>query len=289
MLRRRKISTILGLLIAIGLLSAASATGSAGSTLILDNFVEATETAIADHEPDTAPKKSEWFTEGHGNWLVSGGAAIEASNIGQVGNLDTYALINSKSSNVAAEIDVLLDTSGERQLWGVVARYSSPQDLIFAFYDSGSSGPGQLVLGKKRPDEDYQGNPGTGGFQELGRISESITGISAKLRLEVEGEIIRVFLNEGAEPVITNIDDDNMKSGNVGMFALGDGNVEFDQFIATQLGSGKGGGKGGPKAPKSKGPGSAAPLVEDPPEEEEEDDDDDDKKGKGKGKKGKKK
>ena len=97
-----------------------------------------------------------------------------------------------------------------------------------AFHD----GVGDLILGKKRPDENELGAPGTGGFQELGRVpmdwNTGKKGRTHTITLQTSGGTITVLAD--GDPVISATDDDFMTSGIVGIFSRGTGKNQFDKF-----------------------------------------------------------
>lgn len=285
MIRQRKLSTFIALVLALGLFTAASAQSSAANNIILDKFDEKKATELTAHDPNTAPGSSSWSTENNdGNWEVYKGKAKELSEIPYPNSNDYRALINADNSDVNVDIKVKVYPNSD-QFNGVVARYSGEFDWLMAFHD----GVGDVILGKKRPDEDQNGlsTGDLGGFQELGRFAVDWSlGTKARthhLAIEVVGPTIKVFAD--GDLVITANDDDGMSSSIVGMFSRGTGKNQFDEFKVTL-------------APTTGGNPSASPLTtseggstgdDDDEEEDDDDDDDDDKKGKGKkDKKGKK-
>jgi hypothetical protein len=254
---RRKISTIIALLIAVGLFSAASATGSAGSTLILDKFDEKKATALVDHTPNddnTGIVDNGWFIENNdGNWEAKKGKAKELSTVPRLDSNDYRALIDSDYSDVSASVKVKIYQDGD-QLWGVVARWSGDHDWLMAFHD----GVGALILGKKVFNEDKDGHyadpdidgSGAGGFQELKRVpmdwSAGKKGKTHTIKIITEGSDITVLAD--GDSVITEQDHGDMSSTIVGMFSRGTGKNQFDEFkvetVALEAAAAEEAGKG---------------------------------------------
>ena len=236
MTNRRKLGTLIAVIIAVGLLSVPAARGSASSRLILDNFDEKKATEITSHTPDEAPVGSAWAVE-LGTWEVKKGKAREKSRAPVTPSSDYRAYIDSGTANVSAEVKLKIDPRGD-QFWGVVVRYSGTHDWIMAFHD----GVGDLVLGKKRPDENLIGDTvepsdsSAGGFQELGRVPMKWnTGKKASshtITLQTDGDAITVIAD--GEPVIWANDNDSMTSGTVGIFSRGKGKNQFDKFTVDQ-------------------------------------------------------
>ncbi|MCZ6539636.1 MAG: hypothetical protein O6922_07405 [Chloroflexi bacterium] len=232
MTNRRKLSTLIALLLAVGLLSVSAARGAASSTLILDKFDEKKTTEITAHTPNTDTVGSGWVVE-LGIWEVKKGKARERSTAPVIHSSDYRALIDADAADVSAEVKLKIDLSGD-QFWGVVVRHSGTHDWIMAFHD----GVGDLVLGKKRPDENRFGgtvptaHPTAGGFQELGRVpmnwNTGKKGRNHTITLETSGDTITVLA--AGDPVISATDDDLMTSGFVGIFSRGTGNNQFDKF-----------------------------------------------------------
>lgn len=236
MMNRRKLSALLAAFIVAGLLLIPAVGGSAGSTLILDKFDEKKATEITAHIPDEAPGASAWLVE-LGNWEVKKGDARENSQAPATPSSDYRAIIQSTSANVRAEVKLKTDPKSD-QFWGPVVRHSGPRDWIMAFHD----GVGDIVLGKKRPDENLAGvpvattHPTAGGFQELGRVPMNWkTGEKARthtITIETDGDSITVIAD--GEPVIWANDNDSMTSGFVGIFSRGKGKNRFEQFTVEQ-------------------------------------------------------
>lgn len=232
MTNRRKLSTLIALLLAVGLLSVSAARGAASSTLILDKFDEKKTTEITEHTPNTDEVGGGWFVE-LGIWEVKKGKARERSTALVGPSSDYRALIDAGTADVSAEVKLKTDPNGD-QFWGVVVRRSGTHDWIMAFHD----GVGDLVLGKKRPDENQSGvtvltsDPTAGGFQELGRVpmnwNTGKKGRTHTITLQTTGGTITVLAD--GDPVISANDDDSMTSGVVGIFSRGTGNNQFDKF-----------------------------------------------------------
>ena len=274
MLHRRKLTTLIALVLAIGMFTAASAQGSAATTLIHDKFDEKNKTEISAHTPNTAPIGSSWLVE-LGTWQVHKGKAKELSTAPKVNSSDYRATINATTADSSVLAKVYPNSD---QMWGVTTRYTGERDWIMAFHD----GVGDLILGKKRPHENEHGvdvgieGTHAGWFHELKRVPmDWSTGSKARthtIEIVTTGDTIRVYAD--GDLVITREDDILMTSPHVGIFSRGTGKNQFDEFKVDL----PGGGSGPPAAPVS--------VPETTPEPED-DDDDDDKKGKGK--KGKKK
>jgi len=223
-------------LIAVSLFSVSAARGSASSTLILDNFDEKSSTDITLHTPNEAPLGSAWTVE-LGIWSVNKGKVNEQSVIAATPSSDYRALIDSGSADVSAQIKLKIFPNSD-QFWGPVVRHSGTTDWIMAFYD----GVGDVVLGKKRPDENYLGftvlpsDPTAGGFQELGRVAvDWKTGKKARthtITLQISGSAITVIAD--GDLVIAATDDDAMSSGVVGLFSRGTGKNQFNKFTVDQ-------------------------------------------------------
>ena len=235
-MNRRKITSLLALVLAIGMFTAASVQGSAGSTLILDKFNAKNATALIEHLPDEDALGNGWFVE-LGDWIAEKGKAKELSTAPWNVSSDYRALIDSGESDVSAELQLKMDMDGD-QFWGVVARYSGPTDWLMAFHD----GVGDLILGKKFTDEDQYGNPGATYFQELGRVSmDWKSGQKAKthtIKIVTADTTITVFADD--EPVISAVDHGDMTSGVVGIFSRGQGKNQFKQFEVKLPDSGSG-------------------------------------------------
>ncbi|MDG0867165.1 hypothetical protein [Candidatus Lucifugimonas marina] len=172
MLTTRKITALVALIIAVAIFTAASAQGSAGSTIISDKFEEDFSTNIADHTPDTDIVGTGWAVE-RGVWRVKDGSARESTNAYWRYILDRRAVIDAGTADKSVEVEVQVDDF-DVQFWGVVARQSSETDWTMAFQDD----IGNIVLGVKDSNEDQWGDPYSeytpgahiAGFQELGRI-----------------------------------------------------------------------------------------------------------------------
>lgn len=257
MIRQRRISTLIALVMAIGLFTAASAQGNTASNIILDKFDEKHKTALVDHTPNDDLLGGGWSVE-LGEWEVHKGNAKELSTAPRPVSSDYRALIDSGESDISVELKTKIFQDGD-QFWGVVARHSGPTDWLMAFHD----GVRDLVLGKMAADEIGLG------FQELGRYAiDWKPGSKAKthtIRMVVANTAITVYAD--GEAVISGTDHGDLSSGTVGMFSRGHGKNQYQEF-KVQLPSG----------------GSPLAAPESIPESE---DDDDDKKGKGKGKKSK--
>ena len=220
------------MLLAVGLLSASAARGSASSTLILDKFDEKKTTEITAHTPNTDTVGSGWVVE-LGIWEVKKGKARERSDVTVTDSSDYRALIDTGAADVSAEVKLKNDPKGD-QFWGVVVRHSGTHDWIMAFHD----GVGDLILGKKQSDENSVGvtflpsDSSAGGFQELGRVpmdwNTGKKGRTHTITLQTSGDTITVLAD--GNPVISATDDDFMTSGIVGIFSRGTGKNQFDKF-----------------------------------------------------------
>lgn len=263
MLTTRRITTLVALVFALGLFTAASAQGNAASYLIQDKFDEKNKTALVDHTPNQDVIGDGWSVE-LGEWEVHKGKAKELSTAPWHPSSDYRALIDSGEADVSVELKAKLYQDGD-QFWGVVARYSGPTDWLMAFHD----GVGDLVLGKVASDELGLG------FQELGRYAiDWKPGAKAKthtIKLVAVDTAITVYAD--GDPVISAVDHGNLSSGVVGMFSRGQGKNQYQEFKA--------------KLPESISGPSASPLTT-PEGDDEEDDEEEVEKKKGKGKKGKK-
>ena len=236
MLNRHKLSPLIALLLAAGMFTAATAQGSAGTTLVLDKFDEKKTTALIAHTPNTDTVGNGWFVE-LGTWEVKRGKAREQSEVPVTPSSDYRALIDAGTAEVSAEVKLKTDPNSD-QFWGVVVRHSGTHDWIMAFHD----GVGDLILGKKRPNEDRFGatvlpsDLSAGGFQELGRIpmnwNTGKKGRTHTITLQTSGDTITVLAD--GKLVISANDDDFMTSGVVGIFSRGTGNNTFDKFTVEQ-------------------------------------------------------
>jgi hypothetical protein len=293
MLTSRKLATLIALVLAVATFTAASAQGSAGSTIISDKFDEDFSTNIADHTPNTDTVGTGWVVE-RGIWRVNDGSAREATNIYWRHILDRRAVIDAGTADKSVEVEVKVDDF-DVQFWGVVARQSGELDWTMAFQDD----IGDIVLGVKDANEDQWGEPYSiynpdaipAGFQELGRVHHPMEKQrkSHKLKLVVNGDNIEVFAD--GQSVITATDTNHAGGTNAGIFARGMDVQQFLKFTVTQGDTGGGGSKGGGGKGGPKGGSSSAPLLEPTPtptpEPEPEVEEEEEEKGKkGKGKKG---
>lgn len=247
MLTTRKITALVALIIAVAIFTAASAQGSAGSTIISDKFEEDFSTNIADHTPDTDIVGTGWAVE-RGVWRVKDGSARESTNAYWRYILDRRAVIDAGTADKSVEVEVQVDDF-DVQFWGVVARQSSETDWTMAFQDD----IGNIVLGVKDSNEDQWGDPYSeytpgahlAGFQELGRIHHPMEKQrkSHKMKLVVSGDNIEVFAD--GQLVITATDTNHAGGTNAGIFARGMDVHEFLKFTVTQGDTGGGGSKGG--------------------------------------------
>lgn len=268
MLNRRKLSTVIAILLAVGMFTVASSQGSTATNLIYDKFDEQTATAIEDHTPNednTGIDGNRWEREiGDGQWVVKKGAATENTLVWWEDSNDYRVLIDSGASDTSTEVAVKVSDFGD-QFWGVVVRYSSPTDWIMAFHDK----QGGMVLGKA-----ITADPG---WHQLG-VADYVMEPQKKahkIKVVTNGENIKVYADGNL--VIEANDSDHLEATRVGIFSRGVGTNEFDMFTVSQEsgGGGKGGGKPAKKGPSAPEP-STAPG------------DDDDGDDEGKGKKGKK-
>ena len=229
---RRKLNIFIAALIALGLFSASTATSDTSSKLILDDFKEASATEISLHEPDIDVVGGGWSVA-LGTWEVKKGKAQELSTVPMLESPDYQAIIDAGTSDTSAQLKVDIDKKGD-QFWGVVSRYSGTRDWIMAFHD----GVGDLILGKKRPNEDQFGNtvklsdPTAGGFQELGRVSLEWKKKSHEITLITKGD--KIVVKGDGKKLITARDDDGMTSTVVGIFSRGTGKNKFKKFLVTQ-------------------------------------------------------
>lgn len=177
MLNRRKLTTLVGLLLAIGLFTAASAQGSAGTILILDKFDEKTKTAVENHTPNednTGVVGNGYEVErSDGDWFVEKGALTSDELESLPDSSDYRVVIDSGVNDSTSEVEVKVNDYGD-QLFGVVTRYAGEFDWIMAFHD----GVDHIVLGKKINNQlsdgtvvDPEVNEDAGGFQEMGRVA----------------------------------------------------------------------------------------------------------------------
>ena len=231
MISRRKINLLVGLLLVTGLVVVSAVTGLAGVLISNDTF-DGPKVSIIDHVPDSDATGEGWTVE-LGDWEVKSGRVTEKSNAQEEVSSDYRALLDAGVSDVSTEVSLKIE--GGDQFWGTVVRHSGDHDWIMAFHD----GIEEIVLGKKRPNEDRFGNvvalidPLAGGFQELGRVEvdwdESETH---SIGLRVIGSAITVFADE--IEVISAIDDDSMTSHFVGIFSRGNGANKLQDFEVFQ-------------------------------------------------------
>jgi len=207
-------------------------TSLAGVRISNDDFEENQKTDIVDHAPDSDITGNGWSVE-LGEWEVHNGNVKEKSDVDAEESSDYRALLDAGVPDVTAVVSLKID--GGDQLWGTVVRHSSDHDWIMAFHD----GVGEIVLGKKRPDENLIGvavlpaDPTAGGFQELGRLAVNWSnGQTHTIGLEVIGPNITVYADE--IPVLFAVDDDTMTSGIVGVFSRGDGGNKLESFTIDQ-------------------------------------------------------
>ena len=230
---RRKTKLTVGVSIVTGLVIAATISGLAGSLLSNDEFDESQKTEITEHDPDSDATGGGWSVE-LGDWEVHAGNVKEKSDADVEVSSDYRAMLDAGVSDFAAK--VVLKIEGGDQIWGSVVRHSGPRDWIMAFHDN----VGEIVLGKKRPDEDLTGatvsiaHPTAGGFQELGRtVAAWGNGQTHSIELEVIGNAITVYADD--VQVLSAIDDDNMTSTFAGIFSRGDGNNKLESFDVTGI------------------------------------------------------
>lgn len=232
MLTRRKLNLLVGVSVVTGLVIVSAVTGLAGALLSNDDFDESKKTEISEHVPDSDATGSGWTVE-LGDWEVHKGRVREKSDPDEAVSSDYRALLDAGVADVSTEVSLKIE--GGDQYWGAVVRHSGSRDWIMAFHD----GIGEIVLGKKRPDEDYLGDTvpvldsSAGGFQELGRVEVNWhEGETHTIGLAVSGSAITA-LADGI-PVIWATDDDNMTSTVVGIFSRGDGANKLESFTVTQ-------------------------------------------------------
>lgn len=232
MLKRKKIKLLTGISVVVVLVIVSAVTSLAGVLISNDDFDENQKTDIADHTPDSDATGNGWSVE-LGEWEVHNGKVREKSKVDAEESSDYRALLDAGVPDVTAVVSLKIEHGD--QLWGTVVRHSGEHDWIMAFHD----GVGEIVLGKKRPDENLIGgtvplnDPTAGGFQELGRFAVNWNnGQTHTLGLEVIGPAITVYADE--VPVLLAIDDDAMTSGMVGVFSRGDGGNKLESFTVDQ-------------------------------------------------------
>lgn len=233
MLKSRKRTFLIGVSVAIGLLIVSTITILAASLLSSDDFDESQKTEITEHDPDIDATGDGWSVE-LGEWEVHHGNVKEKSDPAVEVSADYRAMLDAGVSDVSAK--VVLKIQGGDQIWGPVVRHSGARDWIMAFHDNF----GEIVLGKKRPDEDLIGDtvsiadPSAGGFQELGRVEADWNhNETHSIELKVDGSLITVFADDVL--VLTAVDDDNMTSTFVGVFSRGDGGNKLESFNVTTV------------------------------------------------------
>lgn len=232
MISRRKLNILVGVSVVVGLAVVSTATGLTGALLSNDNFNEGSKTEITLHVPDSDATSGGWTVE-LGDWEVHHGRVKEKSDANAPVSSDYRALLDAGVPDVSTEVSLKIE--GGDQYWGTVVRHAGDHDWIMAFHD----GIGDIVLGKKRPDEDLHGDtvptndPSAGGFQELGRVAVNWNnGQTHTIGLKVTGSAITVYAD--AVDVITATDDDNMNSHFVGIFSRGDGANKLESFTVNQ-------------------------------------------------------
>lgn len=232
MLIRKKVKLLTGISVVVVLVIFSAVTTLAGILISNDDFTENQKTDIVDHIPDSDATGNGWSVE-LGEWEVHNGNVKEKSKVDAEESSDYRALLDAGVSDVTAVVSLKIE--GGDQLWGTVVRHSGEHDWIMAFHD----GVGEIVLGKKRPDENLIGatvspvDPTAGGFQELGRLAVNWNnGQSHTIGLEVIGSNITVYADE--IPVLFAVDDDTMTSGIVGVFSRGDGANKLESFTVDQ-------------------------------------------------------
>ena len=172
MFKRRKLNLLIAVFVVAGLAMVSTVTGLAGALLSNDDFDESKKTDITDHVPDSDVTGNGWTVE-LGDWEVHKGRVKEKSDVDAEESSDYRALLDAGGADVSLEVTLKIE--GGDQLWGTVVRHSGNHDWIMVFHD----GVGEVILGKKRPDEDRNGvtvplaDPSAGGFQELGRVAVS--------------------------------------------------------------------------------------------------------------------
>ena len=233
MIKRRNRKFLVGISVVFVLLIASTITIWASSLLSSDEFDENQKTEITEHDPDVDASGDGWSVE-LGEWEVHQGSVKEKSDPAVEVSSDYRALLDAGDSDVSAKVVLKIETGD--QIWGPVVRHSGPRDWIMAFHDNF----GEIVLGKKRPDEDLIGDtvsiahPSAGGFQELGRVAAAWSnGQTHSIELEVDGSAIKVYVDDVL--VLTAIDDDGMTSTFVGVFSRGDGKNKLESFNVTTV------------------------------------------------------
>jgi hypothetical protein len=230
--RRRKINLAVGLVVVVGLAAVSAVTGLAGALLSNDSF-DGPKVDIVDHTPNSDATNSGWSVE-LGDWEVKGGNVKEKSDAEAEVSSDYRALLDAGVPDVSTVVTLKIDGDDGEQFWGTVVRYTDERDWIMVFHD----GEDNIVLGKKRPDEDLIGDtvalidPSAGGFQELGRFeAEWEEDETHTLGLEVIGSAITAYAD--GLPIISATDDDSMTSTFVGIFSRGDGGNKVQDFVVN--------------------------------------------------------
>ena len=223
---------VLGLSIIVGLVVVSAATGLAGALISNDSF-SGGKKDLVEHTPDSDVSGDGWSVE-LGEWEVKSGGVREKTDVDVEESSDYRALLDAQVQDVIAVVTLKLEEDEGDQFWGTVVRYTGEKDWIMLFHD----GEEDLVLGKKRPDEDLIGNfvgfgsPSAGGFQELGRFEVDWDDDETHtLGLQVVGSAITAFGDE--VEVMSAVDDDSMNSTMVGMFSRGEGDNKILDFAVN--------------------------------------------------------
>ena len=233
MISRRKTRLLAGTAVVAVLVVISAITGFAGEILSSDTFNSSSKVEISQHSPDNDASGDGWSVE-LGDWEVHNGKVKEKSDA-VVGVSDDYrAMLDADDSDLAATVGLKIE--GGDQIWGPVVRHSGPRDWIMAFHDN----VGEIVLGKKRPDENSANvnvgisDPTAGGFQELGRVEAIWTnGQTHSITLEVDGPLITVYADD--IEIMSATDDDNMTSSFAVIFSRGDGNNKLESFTVNSI------------------------------------------------------
>jgi len=233
MIKRKNIKLLVGTSVVFFLLIVSTITIWATSVLSSDEFDANQKTEITEHDPDTDATGNGWSVE-LGDGEVHNGSVKEKSDPAVEVSSDYRAMLDAGDSDVSAK--VVLEIESGDQIWGPVVRHSGPRDWIMAFHDHF----GEIILGKKRPDENSIGDtvaiahPSAGGFQELGRVDAVWSNNQThSIELEVDGSAIRVYTDDVLVP--TAVDDDSMTSTFVGIFSRGDGKNKLQSFDVTTV------------------------------------------------------